>query len=251
VTASVRILLIEDDRDVSRVLQDELTEAEFSVDCAYDGIAGLELLRNAPPDVVLLDLDLPNLSGRQVLERVRRYSQVPVIIITAFDDTEHKLSLFAAGANDYVTKPFYMRELIARIRVQLRNANMDVIDVGQLHVHVTQRFVTYAHREVHVSPREFDFLARLARQPGRVFSYAELTDTDGHATLDGENLIRVRASNVRRKLEQAGGYAILRNVRGIGYTILGRPPELSAPHVTKGSAGLPSDGAARHSAPQP
>jgi len=213
------LLVIEDDPDITRVLQYDLEDAGFHVTTAGDGTTGLKLAKNHQPDVVLLDLDLPNLSGRSVLTRLRQNTDTPVIILTAFDDVQHKLSLFEAGANDYLTKPFHAGELLARIRIQLRRNQAEVLTVGQLSVNVTQRHVTYAGQDVHLSEREFELLTLLARQAGRVFTYAELAQAFGRSDAEAQNLLRTHVSNLRKKLEQAGGVLMIRNVRGIGYAL--------------------------------
>jgi len=213
------LLVTEDDPDIIRILQYDLEDAGFHVTTATDGGAGLNLARKLESDVILLDLDLPNLSGRSVLTRLRQNTDTPVIILTAFDDVQHKLSLFEAGANDYITKPFHAGELLARIRIQLRRNLTEVLTIGPLCVNVTHRLVTYAGKEVHVSERELELLTLLARQPGRVLTYEGLAQAFGRSEGDTQNLLRVHMSHVRQKLDQVGGYHMIRNVRGIGYAL--------------------------------
>lgn len=216
-----RILVIEDNPDISRVVQYELEQAGFEVLAASDGISGLSQAREEHPDLVVLDLGLPDLDGAEVARHLRKSSSIPIIILTAMDALDRKLALLEAGANDYMTKPFYPEELVARVRVQLRHQQQgDVIRVGNLEIQPQKRLCAYKGNEVRLSPREFDLLTFLARQPGRVYSRAEIEREVWQGELpSNSNVVDVHMANMRSKLREAGGFGLIRTVRGIGYAL--------------------------------
>lgn len=216
-----RILIIEDDHDIARLLHLELDEAGFAVEHHERGAAGLVALREQPPDLLVLDLGLPDVNGEEIARRVRRTDSLPIIVLTADDQLGSKLQLLEDGANDYVVKPFHVAELVARIRVQLRPRNDAArLNVGDLGIDRMAREVHAGEREVALSPREFDLLALLAAQPGRVFSRDEIERRlwgDGQAP--SSNSVDVHVANVRAKLRDAGSHGLIRTVRGVGYAV--------------------------------
>lgn len=216
-----RILVIEDNPDISRVVQYELEQAGFGVLAASDGISGLTLAREEHPDLVILDLGLPDIEGAEVTRRLRKSGSVPIIILTALDSLDRKLALLEAGADDYMTKPFHPEELVARVKVQLRHQQQgDVIRVGDLEIHPQKRLSYFKGHEVRLSPREFDLLTFLARQPGRVYSRAEIEHEVWSGDLpSNSNVVDVHMANMRSKLRDLDGYGLIRTVRGIGYAL--------------------------------
>lgn len=216
-----RILVIEDNPDINRVVQYELEQAGFGVLAAFDGISGLTLAREQNPDLVILDLGLPDIEGAEVTRRLRKNGSVPIIILTALDSLERKLALLEAGADDYMTKPFHPEELVARVKVQLRHQQQgDVIRVGELEVYPQKRLAYFKGHEVRLSPREFDLLTFLARQPGRVYSRAEIEREVWSGDLpSNSNVVDVHMANMRSKLRDLDGYGLIRTVRGIGYAL--------------------------------
>ncbi|MFC6618339.1 response regulator transcription factor [Deinococcus radiophilus] len=216
-----RILVIEDNPDISRVVQYELEQAGFEALTASDGISGLTMAREEHPDLVVLDLGLPDLDGAEVTRRLRKSSSMPIIILTAMDALDRKVALLEAGADDYMTKPFYPEELVARIKVQLRHQQHgDVITVGELEIHPQKRLCYFKGQEVRLSPREFDLLTFLARQPGRVYSRAEIEREVWSGDLpSNSNVVDVHMANMRSKLRDLDGYGLIRTVRGIGYAL--------------------------------
>lgn len=151
-----RILLIEDDPEIAHLLQLELGDAGFEVDWAPGGMSGLVRLREAPPDLVILDLGLPDLDGGEVARRIRVGAEVPIIVLTAADSVERKVTLLSGGADDYIVKPFHPAELLARIQVQLRHREGgEQVTIGELEVHLSKRQVFYDGQEVRLSPKEF------------------------------------------------------------------------------------------------
>ena len=216
-----RILLIEDNPDITRVVEYELEQAGYRVLTAPDGISGLTSARENVPDLVILDLGLPDLDGAEIARRLRKTSPVPIIILTAMDALDRKVNLLEAGADDYMTKPFHPEELVARVKVQLRHQQHgEVIMIGALEIHPQKRLCHYNGHEVRLSPKEFDLLTFLARQPGRVYSRGEIEREVWNGELpSNSNVVDVHMANMRAKLRDLDGYGIIRTVRGIGYAL--------------------------------
>jgi two-component system, OmpR family, alkaline phosphatase synthesis response regulator PhoP len=221
---TARILVIEDDPDITRVLRFELEEAGFVVHTAIDGVSGLTAAREVMPDLVILDLGLPDFDGAEIARRVRKTSDIPIIILTALDALSTKVSLLEGGADDYLTKPFEPAELVARVRVQLRkHRGGDAIVLGLLEIHMEKRLVRYNTKEIRLSPKEFELLAFLARQPGRVYARDEIERGVWGSNLDeNSNVVDVHMANIRSKLRDMDGYGVIRTVRGIGYALKGQ-----------------------------
>lgn len=216
-----RILLIEDNPDITRVVQYELEQAGYNVLTAPDGLSGLTCAREQSPDLVILDLGLPDFDGVEVARRLRKTSTVPIVILTAMDEVDRKVNLLEAGADDYMTKPFHAEELIARVRVRLRHQQHgEIISVGVLEIHPQKRLCYYENAEVRLSPKEFDLLTFLARQPGRVYSRGEIEREIWNGELpSNSNVVDVHMANMRAKLRDLDGYGLIRTVRGIGYAL--------------------------------
>jgi two-component system, OmpR family, alkaline phosphatase synthesis response regulator PhoP len=221
---AVRILAIEDDPDITRVLRFELEEAGFLVHTALDGISGLTAAREVMPDLVILDLGLPDFDGAEIARRIRKTSDIPIIILTALDAVGTKVQLLEGGADDYLTKPFEPAELVARVRVQLRkHRGGDAIVLGKLEIQMEKRLVRYDQKEIRLSPKEFELLAFLARQPGRVYAREEIERGVWGSNLDdNSNVVDVHMANIRSKLRDVDGYGVIRTVRGIGYALKGQ-----------------------------
>jgi len=215
------ILLIEDDPEIARLLQEELAEAGYLVEWAPSGMAGLIKLRQEPPQLVILDLGLPDMDGAEIARRIKQHGDVPIIVLTATDAVERKVQLLLGGADDYLTKPFHPAELLARIQVQFRKAEGgEVRRVGELEIDVEARRVRHSEQEVTLSPKEFALLELLSSRPGRVFSRAEIEERVwGHPLESGSNVVDVHVANLRAKLRDAGAYGYLRTVRGVGYAL--------------------------------
>ncbi|MFN3266634.1 MAG: response regulator transcription factor [Deinococcales bacterium] len=221
---TARILIIEDDPDISRVLHFELEEAGFMVHTAADGISGLTAAREVMPDLVILDLGLPDFDGAEIARRIRKTSDIPIIILTALDAVGTKVQLLEGGADDYLTKPFEPAELVARVRVQLRkHRGGDAIVLGKLEIYNEKRIVRFDGKEIRLSPKEFELLAFLARQPGRVYAREEIERGVWGSNLDdNSNVVDVHMANIRSKLRDVEGYGVIRTVRGIGYALKGQ-----------------------------
>ncbi len=216
----MRILTIEDDPDIAHLLQLDLTDAGYEVLHADNGMTGLTLARQERPAVILLDLGLPDFDGTEVLKRLRRTSTVPIIVLTARDTVEEKVQLLGLGADDYVIKPFHPDELLARIQVQLRQKEGEVLTVGPLTLDPQKHLAYHQGTELRLSPTEFAILEALMQQPGRVVSRRELADAVWQGRLsEGSNVVDVHIANLRGKLRDVDAYRLVRTVRGVGYAV--------------------------------
>ena len=219
------ILVVDDERKIVRLVRDYLETAGFTVLTAGDGREALMRTRTERPDLVVLDLGLPGLDGLDVTRQLRRDGDLPIIILTARDDETDKLIGLELGADDYVTKPFSPRELVARVRAVLRRherpATGDVLHAGALTLDVGRMRLEVDGRPVEVTATEFGLLAAMARQPGRVFTRAQLLDAiHGVAFESYERAIDAHVKNIRRKLEaDAHAPRHLLTVYGVGYRL--------------------------------
>src|SRR5918994_2414781 len=219
-----RILLVEDDRSIAGFVEPELEHLGFLVRCAYDGIAALEEARKFGPALILLDIMLPGLDGVGVLKRLRQEgNKVPVIMLTARDTTLDKVHSLDRGADDYLTKPFDIEELLARIRALLRRAEDDeILLVGDLEINTSTRGVRRAEREIELTAREFELLEFMARNPRRVLSrdllLSRVWDEEFGLTT---NLVDVYIGYLRKKVDAPGEERLIRTVRGAGYALRG------------------------------
>jgi|SRR5579859_4877908 len=221
---SKSVLVIDDEPKIAELCRDYLLAAGYSVLTAADGPLGLALARRERPDLVVLDLMLPGMDGLDVCRELRRDSSVPIIMLTARVDETDRLVGLELGADDYLSKPFSPRELVARVRTVLRRASgtaapAEVIRAGGLTLDRTRFKVNLPDREITLTPTEFEILAVMAAQPGRVFSRAQLlTAAHGLAFESYERAIDSHIRNLRRKL-QAGSDEpeYIQTVHGIGY----------------------------------
>jgi DNA-binding response OmpR family regulator len=220
--AGTRILLVEDDRSIVGFVEPELEHLGFHVHCAYDGVAGLEEAQTFSPDLIILDIMLPFMDGVGVLKRLRQEgSRIPVIMLTARDTTLDKVHSLDLGADDYLTKPFDIEELLARIRALLRRAEGDeVLRVADLEINTSTREVRRADREIELTAREYELLEFMARNPRRVLSreflLARVWDEELGLTT---NLVDVYVSYLRKKVDAPGEMKLIRTVRGVGYVL--------------------------------
>ncbi len=220
------ILLVDDDSRITQVARDYLAHAGFGVAVAHDGPAALARYRAEKPDLVVLDLGLPGLDGLDVARALRKESRVPIIMLTARGEESDKLVGLELGADDYMTKPFSPKELVARVRAVLRRAEAvtdtaapEVIRVGALTLDLPRLRATLGEQRVELTSTEFELLAALARQPGRIFTRAQLLDAVRGATIESyERAIDTHIKNIRRKLEpnpREPRYVL--TVYGLGY----------------------------------
>ena len=217
-----KILLVEDDRSIAGFVEPELEHLGFHVRCAYDGISGLEEARAFSPALIILDIMLPKLDGVGVLKRLRRSgSRVPVVMLTARDTTLDKVHSLDLGADDYLTKPFDIEELLARIRALLRRAEGDeILRVADLEVNTSTREVSRAGRQVDLTAREYELLEFMARNSRRVLSREFLLSRVWDEELGlTTNLVDVYVSYLRKKVDAPGENKLIRTVRGAGYAL--------------------------------
>ena len=216
-----RVLIVEDDRALGRLLAGILRDAGHRAEWAESGVAGLVALRENPPDLVVLDLGLPDLEGDEILSRLRRTSDIPVLVLTATRDLDRKLALFREGADDYLEKPFHPEELLARIGALLRRFDRDRrVVVGELEIDREAGAVRYRGREASLSPRELELLVLLARRPGRVYAREEIEAALWGDSPPRSNALEVHLAKLRAKLSQIGAEGLLRTVRGRGYALV-------------------------------
>ena len=219
------ILVVDDEPKITQLVRDYLERAGFSVVTAGDGREALMRARTESPDLVVLDLGLPQLDGLDVTRLIRREADVPIIMLTARDDETDKLIGLELGADDYVTKPFSPRELVARVRAVLRRRDRagadDVLRVGDLELDVPRMRLEVAGVVVELTATEFTLLAAMARQPGRVFTRAQLLDAiHGVAFESYERAIDAHVKNLRRKIEPVPhDPRYLLTVYGVGYRL--------------------------------
>jgi two-component system response regulator MprA len=217
-----RILVIEDDSDIADFIRRGLTYKDYEVEVARDGEEGLSVARDRPPDLVLLDLMIPKIDGVEVCRRLRAASAVPIIILTARDSVNDKISGLEAGADDYVTKPFAFDELVARVRAALRRKEpgAEVITVGDLVIRPASREVKRGQRDIQLTQREFDLLLFLARNAGKVVDRNTIFENVWGYSFDVESdTIKVYIRYLRRKLNPAGEPDLIHAVRGVGYML--------------------------------
>ncbi len=222
---SERILLVEDEEKLARMVEMELKYEGYEVEKALDGRRGLDLALSGGFDLVLLDIMLPQLSGMEVLRRLRRESQVPVIMLTARDSVVDKVAGLDSGADDYITKPFAIEELLARIRAALRNKNGQSaqnvpLAAGPLVMDVDKHQVQVRGQSVELTKKEFDLLRCLLENKGRVLTRETLLDAVWGFDFVGEtNSVDVYIRFLRSKLDDSFGLKLIHTVRGVGYVI--------------------------------
>jgi DNA-binding response OmpR family regulator len=218
------ILVVDDEARIIQLVRDYLEHAGFAVLTAGDGRSALAVLRSSKPDLVVLDLGLPELDGLDVTRAIRKAGDTPIIMLTARGEESDKLIGLELGADDYITKPFSPKELVARVRTVLRRtesapAMEQVIDVAGVVIDPARMRVTVGDRNVDLTATEFELLATMARQPGRIFTRSQLLDAvRGVAFESYERAIDAHIKNIRRKLEpdpHEPRYVL--TVHGVGY----------------------------------
>lgn len=220
------ILVVDDEPKIVKLVRDYLERAGFAVLAAADGAAALDLAHTQKPDLIVLDLGLPKLDGLDVTRELRKSSRAPIIMLTARSEETDKLIGLELGADDYITKPFSPKELVARVRVAFRRQadyaarNSDLIRAADLTLDVPRLRVTAEDRQLEpLTPSEFSLLAELARSPGRVFTRAQLLDAlHGVAFESYERAIDAHIKNIRRKIEpEPSEPRYVLTVYGVGY----------------------------------
>ena len=217
-------MLVEDDRSIAGFVEPELERLGFDVRCAYDGPSGLEEVRRFGPGLILLDIMLPGMDGVAILKSLREAgSRVPVIMLTARDTTLDKVHSLDRGADDYLTKPFDIEELLARVRALLRRTEgEEVLKVSDLEVNTATREVRRGEREIELTAREYELLEFMSRHPRRVLSRdLLLSRVWGHEFGVETNVVDVYVGYLRKKVDSPGEPKLIRTIRGAGYALRG------------------------------
>ena len=220
-----RVLVVEDEESFSEALSFMLRKEGYEVEVASDGIRALELFDHSGADLVLLDLMLPGVSGTEVCRQLRAKSNVPIIMVTAKDSEVDKVVGLELGADDYVTKPFSSRELVARVRAVLRRQGVGdeqptgVVEAGPVRIDIDRHAVSVRGSQVNMPLKEFDLLELLMRNAGRVLTRAQLIDRVWGADYVGDTkTLEVHIKRLRAKVEEDPGNPVLiQTVRGLGY----------------------------------
>ncbi|MDH4209177.1 MAG: response regulator transcription factor [Anaerolineae bacterium] len=219
-----KVLVVDDDPGIVKLVRAYLEQAGYFVFTAQDGKKALQIARHDKPDLVVLDLMLPEMDGWDVCRALRKESDVPIIMLTARVEESDKLIGLELGADDYVTKPFSPRELVARVRSVLRRAQgmppkPEMISLGEITIDLSRHSVEVAGQPVDLTPTEFDLLATLMEDPGRAFTRTQLLESvQGYAYEGYERTIDVHIKNLRQKIgEDASSPQRIRTIYGIGY----------------------------------
>ncbi|MBT8197678.1 MAG: response regulator transcription factor [Acidimicrobiia bacterium] len=219
-----KVLVVEDELKIARLVRDYLRQAGFDVLEAADGVAALQVARAERPDMIVLDLGLPGMDGLDVTRKLRESSSVPIIMLTARTEESDRIVGLELGADDYIVKPFSPKELVARIRAVLRRADAtigggEVVRAGPLHLDIPKRRVTVDGEDIELTSTEFDLLLTLARQPGRIYTRAQLLDAVHGVSFESyERSVDAHIKNIRRKIEpDPKRPSLVLTVYGVGY----------------------------------
>lgn len=216
-----KILIIDDDEHIGKMLSEVLIKEGYEVLIAFSGTEALLVLANSKPDIILLDLMLPGLSGEELLPKIKK---IPVIVISAKVDIDNKVELLLAGASDYLTKPFDTKELLARIAVQLRNSDISttnpILTFDNLLLDTDCRIVTVEKKEIKLTRTEYAILKILMKNPTQVITKSSLLESISNDTPDcTDSSLKVHISNLRKKLRNVGKKDYIEAVWGIGFKL--------------------------------
>jgi two-component system KDP operon response regulator KdpE len=209
-TNRARILVVDDEPQLTRVLRTGLTSRGYDVRAAADGLAGFEAFNDWHPDLVITDLAMPNVDGLELCRRLRAVSQVPIIVLSAKGEEKTKVAALDLGADDFVTKPFGIDELLARVRASLRRAStpatneatQTTLDSGDFHVDLETREITVRAKSIHLTPKEFDLLVYFIKHSGKVLTHRTLLAAVwGGNYVEQNEYLRVFVGNLRKKIE--------------------------------------------------
>ncbi len=219
------ILVVEDDPDLGLLLKLELEAEGYTVNLARDGMKGLIELRQRKPDMMILDRSLPKMNGIEVCQRTRQTSDIPILMLTSYDRVEDKVEGLDAGANDYLTKPFHIDELLARVRSLVRHVQKQEegksAHFADLTLDLLKREATRGERVLNLSTKEFDLLAYFLQRPNQVLSKSRIIENVWEWDYDGEdNIVEVYMHNLRKKIQGPDKQPkLLHTVRGAGYIL--------------------------------
>jgi len=224
------VLVVEDERSMARIMSASLQARGYQVIVARTGQDGLDRIAAEDPAVIILDLGLPDLDGVEICRRVRQWTRAPIIVVTADGSEARKILALDEGADDYVTKPFSMPELLARLRVAVRHRRAigpiidnDLLEVGDLVVDTADHQVTVSGQRVELTPKEFDFLALLARHQGKVLTHRNILQRVwGPDAIGRTEYLRTYANQLRKKLQDDPASPRLVTEPGVGYRLVAR-----------------------------
>lgn len=219
-----KLLVIEDDPLIRETLEYSLKGAGFSIVTAENGIQGLSAAKDTEPDLILLDLLLPEMDGFEVSKKIREFDDnVPIIMITALEDQRNKLKGFSVGADDYITKPFSIEELVARINANLKRTlkktdKSSIIEVGDLKLDLIKHIVRVNGQVIHLRLKEFQLLTVLASEPGVLFTRQDLAERVwGYEFYASSRTIDVHIRRIRNNIEEPSKFSYIQTIHGLGY----------------------------------
>ena len=203
----MKILVVDDEPQITRVLRTALSTQGYSLQIAADGVEGMQAVHEWRPDLVITDVSMPQMNGIELCREIRLVSEVPIIVLSVRNQDRMKIEALDAGADDYVTKPFSIQELQARVRAQLRRSSVtadeeqQVIKAGDFVIDVPQHRVVIRGEDVHLTPKQFDLLVCLARHPGQVLTHRTLLHSVWGTNADQPEYLRVNIGQLRKKVE--------------------------------------------------
>ena len=227
----ISILVIEDEKSICDFISRTLEINDYRVNTAFTGREGLQMITSAPPDLVLLDLGLPDMDGNEIIKKTREWSSMPIVVISARTQEKEKVEALDLGADDYITKPFGTSELLARIRTALRHSNKisttDQLTIRPYHakdlkVDFEKRLITFKGQEIHLTRVEYKIVSYLARNSGKVITYDSIiNEVWGPYAGDNNRILRVNMANIRRKIEvNPGEPEYIFTELGVGYRMI-------------------------------
>jgi two-component system KDP operon response regulator KdpE len=202
-----KILIVDDEPQITRVLRTALSTQGYTLRIASNGVEGLEAAQAWHPDLIITDVSMPHMNGVELCREIRALSQVPIIVLSVRNQDRQKIEALDAGADDYVTKPFSIQELQARVRAQLRRQTasappaQQVIDVGDFHIDLSQHRTFVRGQEIHLTPKQFDLLLCLAQHPGQMLTHRALLQAVWGTNADQPEYLRVNIGQLRKKIE--------------------------------------------------
>jgi two-component system KDP operon response regulator KdpE len=223
----MRILIVDDERQITRVLRTSLQSSGYEVSVANDGMEAFDTFKSFSPDLVITDLSMPGMDGLELTRAIRGLSEVPILVLSVRGQEPIKVAALDEGADDYITKPFSMQELLARVRANLRKKLREepppaVISVSGLHIDTATRRVRVQGVETHLTPKEFDLLLLLASQPDRVLTHRQLLrGVWGPAGEDQPEYLRVLVAQLRKKLDATDSSRYIESEPWVGYRLRG------------------------------
>jgi two-component system, OmpR family, KDP operon response regulator KdpE len=222
-TAQTKILIVDDEPQITRVLRTALSTQGYSLRVAANGVEAMECVHEWKPDLVITDVSMPQMNGVELCREIRAISQIPILVLSVRNQELMKIEALDAGADDYVTKPFSIQELQARVRAQLRRQTAaaevqePVFEVGDFRIDIPQHRVAVRGQDIHLTPKQFDLLVCLARHPGQVLTHRALLHEVWGTNADQPEYLRVNVGQLRKKIEVSDEPAYIITEPWIGY----------------------------------